>query len=87
MIDLVSARYKGVIPRVKGHPCRIGWTCSGVLTSVRLFCGNRTSTKQNCLIDLTASVMRMVSHLTSYCISSVVTYQLNQSLAQPTMTV
>ena len=34
MIDLVSARYKGLIPRVKGHPCRIGWTRSGVLTSV-----------------------------------------------------
>ena len=87
MIDLVSAHYKGLIPRVKGHPCRIGWTCSGVLTSVCLFCGYRTSTQQNCEIDLTASVMHMVSHLTSYCISSVVTYQLNQLLAQQTMTV
>ena len=29
--------------------------------------------------------MRMVSHSTSYCISSVVTYQLNQSLARQTM--
>ena len=30
---------------------------------------------------------RTVSHLTSYCISSVVTYQLNQSLAWQTTTV
>ena len=34
VFDLVSAHYKGVIPRVKGHPCWIGWTRSGVLTSV-----------------------------------------------------
>ena len=33
------------------------------------------------IIDLTVSVIHTVSHLTSYCISSVVTYQLNQSLA------
>ena len=35
---------------------------------------------------LTAYVTRMVSHLTSYCISSVVTSQLNQSLAWWSMT-
>ena len=55
--------------------------------AVRLFRSNRTSTQQNWQIDLTASVMRTVSHSTSYCISSVVTYQLNQSLARWTMTV
>ena len=34
-----------------------------------------------------ALTTRTVSHITSYCISSVVTYQLNQSLARQTMTV
>ena len=34
-----------------------------------------------------ALTTRMVSHSTSYCISSVVTYQLNQSLAWQTTTV
>ena len=38
--------------------------------SACLFCSYRTSTQQNCLIDLTASVTCMVPHLTSYCISS-----------------
>ena len=55
--------------------------------SARLFCSYRTRTQQNCLIDLTASVTCMVPHLTSYCISSVVNYQLNQSLAWQTTTV
>ena len=36
MFDQVSARYKGLIPRVKGHPCWIGWTCSGVLNVEKL---------------------------------------------------
>ena len=31
MIDQVSTCYKGLIPRVKGIPCQIRWTCSGVL--------------------------------------------------------
>ena len=31
VFDQVSTHYKGLIPRVKAHPCWIGWTCSGVL--------------------------------------------------------
>ena len=31
MFNQVSTHYKGLIPRVKGHPCQIGWTHSGVL--------------------------------------------------------
>ena len=42
---------------------------------------------KNYQIYLTALVMLTVSHQTSYCISSVVTNQLNKSLAQWTMTV
>ena len=86
MIDLVSACYKGLIPRLRGILAGSAGHAQEYLMSVHLFRGYRTSTQQNCEIGLTVSVMRMVSHLTSYCISSVVTYQLNQSLAQRTMT-
>ena len=41
--------------------------------SVLLFCGYRTSIKQNCQIDLTVQIMLMVSHQTSCCTSSAVT--------------
>ena len=86
MFDQVSARYKGLIPGLRGILAGLAGHTQEYLTSVCLFHGYRTSTQQNCLIDLTVSVMRTVSHLTCYCISSVVTYQLNQSLAQQTMT-
>ena len=32
--DQVDAHYKGLLPQVKGHPCWIGWTCQGEITTV-----------------------------------------------------
>ena len=87
MIDQVSAHYKGAIPRAKGHPCQISWTCSGVLNiclSVPQLQDMHLT--KVCEIDLGVSVMCTVSHSTSYWISSVVTYKLNQSLTQQTTT-
>ena len=83
----VSANCKGLIPRDKGHPCQIGWTCSGIFN----ICSSVPQLQDKHLIKLPnfliASVTLMVSHSTSYCISNVVTYQLNSSLAWQTMTV